>query len=237
MKKNTQAGSVSRRQVLKAMAAGGAGLLVPGCSDRVEGPGVAVKRKPLRLVVMDYDENMKADTQALIEAFNQGQKQIEASLDVYSWPQGHDLLVTQIGGGQAPDLANVASLWLSEWMGIDEIRPLDDLLPSSFLAHFVASGLDAFRTNDRLMGLPYFLDPRAMYYRKDLFDAAGLGPPTTWDDVIKAGLELHQPPGTYGTGLTFSGKSVSLDYWWYAWFGVHGATGNMSIWSEDGRSR
>lgn len=180
---------------------------------------------------------MKVDTQALIDAFNNSQNRIEASLDVYSWTQGHDQLVTQIGGGQAPDLANAASLWLSEWRGIDEIMPLDDLLPPSFLDPFANAGLNAFRSDGRLMGLPYFLDPRAMYYRKDLFKAEGLPPPRTWADVVTAGLKLHRPPGMYGLGLTLSGKSDNLDYWWYAWFGVQGAAGDLSIWTEDGHSR
>jgi ABC-type glycerol-3-phosphate transport system substrate-binding protein len=127
MKQNGRTGNLSRRQMLKVMGAGSAELLLPACSEQSEGPGVAVRRVPLRLVVMDYDENMKADTQSLIDDCNESQKEIEASLDVYSWPQGHDLLVTHLGGGQAPDLANVNSLWLSEWMGIDEISPLDEL--------------------------------------------------------------------------------------------------------------
>ena len=237
MTKNPRTRDISRRQMLKMMGAGGAGLILPACSESPRGPAVAGKRVPIRLVVMDYDENMKADTQALIDAFNNSQKRIEASLDIYNWTQGHDQLVTQIGGGQAPDLANAASLWLSEWRSINEIMPLDDLLPPSFLDSFANAGLNAFRSDGRLMGLPYFLDPRAMYYRKDMFEAEGLPPPQTWADVVTAGLKLHRPPGMYGLGLTLSRKSDNLDYWWYAWFGVQGAAGDLSIWTEDGHSR
>jgi len=176
-------------------------------------------------------------SQALLDAFNRSQNEIEAKLDVYNWGQGHDILVTQISGGQAPDLANGASTWLSEWLSIDEIMSLDGLLPKEFLGAFAPSGLKAFTHKGRLMGLPYFLDPRAMYFRKDLFEKEGLAPPKTWDDVIKAGLKLHKPPEMFGIGLTFSAKSTVVDYWWYAWLGANGADGNLSIWTEDGRSR
>jgi ABC-type glycerol-3-phosphate transport system substrate-binding protein len=84
---------------------------------------------------------------------------------------------------------------------------------------------------NKLMGMPYFLDPRAMYYRKDLFEKEGLSAPKTWDDVIQAGMALHKPPDVIGFGL---GPG---DYWWYAWFGANGADANLSIWTEDGHSR
>ncbi len=241
---------LSRREMLRLTAMTGVGLIAAGCTvpptsapaakapEPTAAPAVAKAKTPLRVVVMDYDEKMRPDTQALIDAFNKSQNEIEAKLDVYSWDQGHDTLVTQISGGQAPDLANGNSQWLGEWAGINEIMALDDVLPKDFLANFVASGLKAFTVKGKLMALPYFLDPRAMYYRKDLFEKAGLKPPKTWDDVIAAGKKLHDPPNMFGIGLAFSRKSDDMDYWWYAWLGANGGAGkNLSLWDEKGKSR
>ncbi len=237
---------MSRREMLRLTALTGLGLVAAGCvapatpaPQATEAPAAAPpgEKVKIRLVVMDYDEKMKPDTEALVTAFNQSQDKIEATLDVYAWGQGHDILVTQISGGQAPDLCNVSAQWLGEWDGINEVMPLDDLLSKEFLAEFVPSGLKAFTIKDQLMGMPYFLDPRAMYYRKDLFEAQGLNPPKTWDDVIAAGQALHKPPDMTGYGMVFSLKSDSLDYWWYAWLGVIGADGNPRIWTDDGHTR
>lgn len=243
---------LSRREMLRLTAMTGVGLVAASCvpaatpapkpteapvAPPTAAPAVAKAKVPLRLVVMDYDEKMKPDTQALVDAFNQSQDKIEVKLDVYSWGQGHDMLVTQISGGQAPDLANGNSQWLGEWAGINEVLPLDDLLPKDFLAAFQPSGLNAFTVNGKLMALPYFLDPRALYYRKDLFEKAGLKPPETWEDVIEAGLKLHKPPEMTGIGITFSRKSDDMDYWWYAWLGANGAGKNLSLWGEKGKSR
>ncbi|GAB4527112.1 MAG: hypothetical protein Kow0063_02090 [Anaerolineae bacterium] len=241
---------MSRREMLRLTALTGLGLVAAGCvaptpAAPAEAPAATeapaaeappAEKVKIRYVAMDYDENMKPDTQALIDAFNQSQDAIEATLDVYSWGQGHDILVTQISGGQAPDLCNVSAQWLGEWHSIGEVMPLD-MLPQDFLANFVPSGLNAFTIDGQLLGMPYFLDPRAIYYRTDLFEANGLNPPKTWDDVIAAGQALHNPPDMTGYGHTFSMKSDSMDYWWYAWFGVVGGDGNLRIWEEDGRSR
>ncbi len=240
---------MSRREMLRLMALTGAGVaaatyVAPAAAARTtafEAPSAAppvAEKVGLRLMVMDYDEKMKPDTQAVVDAFNASQSEIDLSLEVVAWGAGHDLLVTQISGGQPPDLCNVSAQWLGEWDGIGEVLPLDDFLSKEYLANFQPSSIKAF-TNKKgeLVGMPYFLDPRAMYYRKDLFDASGLNAPDTWDDVIAAGQALHNPPDMTGYGQTFSMKSDGLDYWFYAWYGVIGGEGNLSIWKEDGRSR
>jgi ABC-type glycerol-3-phosphate transport system substrate-binding protein len=243
---------ISRREMLRMTALAGLGLVAAQCgapatqapqateaAQATEAPAAAPpgEKVAVRLVVMDYDENMKPDTQTLVDQFNQSQDKVEATLDVYAWGPGHDILVAQISGGQAPDLCNVSAQWLGEWASIDEVMPLDDLLSQEFLANFVPSGVKAFIIKDQLLGMPYFLDPRAMYYRTDLFEAQGLNPPKTWADVIAAGQKLHNPPDMTGYGMAFSGKSDTGDYWWYAWLGVIGAEGNPRIWTDDGHSR
>jgi multiple sugar transport system substrate-binding protein len=240
---------MNRREMLRLMALTGAGAVAAGYAapalaagiDALEAPRVSppvAEKVSLRLMVMDYDEKMKPDTEEVVAAFNASQSDIDLKLEVVSWGEGYALLVTQISGGQPPDLCNVSAQWLGEWDAIGEVAPLDDLVSKEFLANFQPSSIKAFTNKDgKLVGMPYFLDPRAMYYRKDLFEAKGLNPPDTWDDVITAGKALHNPPEMTGYGQVFSLKSDSLDYWWYAWFGVIGGDGNLSIWKEDGRSR
>jgi len=241
-------GKFNRREFLRLTAVTGAGLFAASCmppAAPTQAPAPAAPtaapaagtKVPLRFVVMDYDEKMRPDTQALVDAFNASQNEIEVKLDVYSWNDGHDTLVTQISGGQAPDLANGNSQWVGEWTGINEVQPLDDLLPKDFLANFQPSGIQAFTIGGKLMAMPYFLDPRALYYRKDLFDKAGLKPPETWDDVIAAAQKLNNPPDINGIGLAFSRKSDDMDYWWYAWLGANGADGNTKLWDDNGKSR
>src|SRR5512136_406838 len=145
---------VNRREFLRLTALTGAGLLAASCAPATQpsapaqptagqepaaptaapaaaattAPAAATGKVPLRFVVMDYDEKMRPETQALVDEFNASQNEIEVKLDVYSWGEGHQTLVTQISGGQAPDLANGNSQWVGEWAGINEVQPLDDLL-------------------------------------------------------------------------------------------------------------
>jgi ABC-type glycerol-3-phosphate transport system substrate-binding protein len=256
MTEKTNPKKLTRREMLRLTAMTGAGLVAAACAPAAptaapaaapeakptEAPAAptaapAAAKIPLRLVVMDYDEKMKPDTEALVDSWNSSQDKSVVELNVYNWGDGPQKLTTEVSAGQAPDLANNNSQWVGQWNSINEILPLDNLLPKEFLANFVPSGLEAFTIKNQLVAMPYFLDPRAMYYRKDLFDAQGLKAPSTWDDVVAGGLKLHNPPDMTGNGMVFSRASDDLDYWWYAWLGANGADANVSLWEPDGKSR
>jgi ABC-type glycerol-3-phosphate transport system substrate-binding protein len=235
-----QTQGLSRRVFLKWMAASTAPLVLAACAapagpaPSAAGSGEAAPSGEVvdvRYVAMDYDSRMQPDTQAVMDAFNSSQGAIKATLEVVGWPDGRNLLLTQISGGQAPDIFNGGGGWLLEFTAAGETAPLDDLMGADFLANFQPSGIQAMTVDGKLYGMPYFLDPRGLYYRTDLFEQAGIAPPVTFADVREAAKALNSPPAVYGIGL---GPG---DYWWYAWVGAIGGGNNLSKWTEDGHSR
>jgi ABC-type glycerol-3-phosphate transport system substrate-binding protein len=231
---------LSRRDFLRLVAATATPLALAACaaptapaaggeSGNVAAPAAEVVE--VRYIAMDYDSRMQPDTQAVMDEFNSSQGAIKAILEVVGWPDGRNLLLTQISGGQAPDIFNGAGQWLLEFTSASETAELDDLMGKEFLDNFQPSGLQAMTVDGKLYGMPYFLDPRGLYYRTDLFAEKGLTAPVTWIDVREAAKALNSPPTVYGIGL---GPG---DYWWYAWIGAIGGGNNLSKWKEDGRSR
>lgn len=53
----------------------------------------------------------------------------------------------------------------------------------------------------KLLGMVWAGTTKALYYRKDLFDKAGLAAPKTWQDQLDAAIKLNNPPQLYGIGL------------------------------------
>jgi multiple sugar transport system substrate-binding protein len=219
-------GPLSRRALLRRGAA--IGVAVPTLASLTALTAAAADE--IRFVAMDYDATMQTDTQALVDAFNASQGDVAVDLQVVSWSEGHDRLVIWISGNQAPDLANVSAGWMVEFNAIDALEPLDDKFSPGFLDAFEPAGLDAMRIDGKLMGLPYFLDPRALYYRTDLFEAAGLEPPATWDEVRAAAKALNNPPDVYGIGI--DNTPDGSDCFQYAFIGA----GGTSRYGEDGKS-
>lgn len=237
----TRSAQLSRRRFLQLVAATAAPLALAACvapapSGGGAAPAPAGEKVAVRYIAMDYDSRMQPDTQEVIDAFNASQDKIEAALEVVRWADGANVIRTQMSAGQPPDIFNQGGGQLLEYHAADEVEALNDLMGEDFLANFWKSGIDAMTVDGKLYGMPYFLDPRGLYYRSDLFEEKGLKAPETWADVREAAKALHNPPNMYGFGVGVGGPSGSSDYWWYAWVGAIGAGNNLSKWGENGKS-
>lgn len=85
--------------------------------------------------------------------------------------------------------------WLETMRDIPESYDLEDIFPS------VRDGLSA---DGSLYALPFYAESSMTYYRKDLFEQAGLDMPSqpTWDQVKSFAKALHKPDqGQYGICL------------------------------------
>jgi len=99
-------------------------------------------------------------------------------LDTY-----RETLVTRYAAGQGPDLAGVATSWVPEFS--DVILPLGDLVDEEFSSRFYEKVWNASFYQGELYGIPHAVSTRALFYRPDLFEAAGVEPPT-------AGFQLRR---------------------------------------------
>lgn len=69
-------------------------------------------------------------------------------------------------------------------------------------ADFQAGPLGTVSANDVLFGVPIVTERQALYYRKDLFEAAGIEVPETLEELEAAAAALHDPAnGIYGIVL------------------------------------
>lgn len=99
------------------------------------------------------------------------------------------------------DLIAVDLPWVGEFADRGVIRPLDEVMDVSRLdpADFHTAGWRAAHWGGRPYGVPSQTTPELMFYRKDLFAAEGLEPPTTTAAVIAAARHFHNPRrGRYG---------------------------------------
>jgi len=102
------------------------------------------------------------------------------------WSAAHEKLLTGYAGGSLPDLGQVGNSWISELTAIGAILPVPTAMQSLVDGQF-AGVVDTNRIDGRLMALPWYVDTRLQFYRKDLFEAAGFAaPPERWDDWKRA---------------------------------------------------
>ena len=127
------------------------------------------------------------------EAENPGIKIINEPV---SGNQVYPKFIAAVQGQQMPDIAEAYSYHPLQFAALDQMEIMDDIIAdwetSGRLTDIVNDfAYKKFFWNDHYWGVPYNLDPRAIYYRKDLLEAKGIAPPTNWDELIAA---AHRQP-------------------------------------------
>jgi multiple sugar transport system substrate-binding protein len=156
-----------------------------------------------------------------ITAFEAENPDVKVNMEIVPWAEQHQKLITGLATGSLPDVSMLGNNVVAEFQALDALTPLTDY----FAAWSEEAGSD--QTADIWPGdkLYYFLhddwwaspvaeETRCVYYRKDLFEAAGLGAegPTTFDQLREYAIALTNDdvygfgfPGglNYGTLQTF----------------------------------
>jgi multiple sugar transport system substrate-binding protein len=85
--------------------------------------------------------------------------------------------------------------WVGEFAERGMLMPLDEVMEIARLdpADFHTAGWKAAHWGGRPYGVPAQTTPELLFYRKDLFAQAGLEPPATTDDLLKAAASFHDP--------------------------------------------
>jgi multiple sugar transport system substrate-binding protein len=103
------------------------------------------------------------------------------------------------------------------------VQPLEDLPASYNVADILPFARGLYTYGGKLYGAPIYLETTILYYRKDLFAAAGIkGPPKTMAEYEADAAKLMSPPRTYGLamrGLRGEGMNV---YIWSEWLHSYG---------------
>ncbi|HEX7224686.1 MAG TPA: extracellular solute-binding protein [Candidatus Limnocylindria bacterium] len=140
----------------------------------------------------DNAERIEA-TQAIVDAFTE-----ETGIDVELVAIGEGDFATQVtaaaAGDTLPDVFGALSLGFTHSLAADGLADLEAnqaVVDALGADTFSQSAIDLVTTDDGLAGVPSDSWAQLLVYRKDLFEAANLEPPTTYDAILAAAEELN----------------------------------------------
>ncbi|MFE5142189.1 ABC transporter substrate-binding protein [Streptomyces fagopyri] len=140
---------------------------------------------------------------------------------------------TAIQGGGLPDVGGVGTAMLAEVAAQGALDPLDSRLEKSPLNGRLSQNLlDVSRAAGgagKLYQVPTSANNGTLWYRTDLFKAAGLDAPTTWAKFYEAADKLTDKGGNR-FGFTIRGGEGAIAP---ALDAVYGQTGLTSFWNGD----
>jgi multiple sugar transport system substrate-binding protein len=149
-----------------------------------------------------------------VKQFNEEHPDIEVKFQQLAWGDYSQKLLSAVQAGNPPDIGggdsgipfnmdaqgqtlDISDLY-EEWEQDGTFEDMPDW------AH------EKWRYNDKAVGITWQFDQRAIFYRTDIFEAAGIEPPTTWEELLAAAKALHKPDQGQ-IGIAFPGKQGTFD--------------------------
>ncbi len=165
----------SRREFLLASA----GLGVAACSRQDD--------RDLHFWAMGREGEVAT---RLLGAFERENPGVRVRVEQLPWSAAHEKLLTAFAGDATPDIAQMGNTWLPEFVALDALEPLDAAIRGSRpidLADYDPGILDTNVVDGRQYGLPWYVDTRVLFYRRDLLAEAGqAAPPRDWGEWMRA---------------------------------------------------
>jgi ABC-type glycerol-3-phosphate transport system substrate-binding protein len=199
----------TRREFLKAGGGALAGAYVlglAGCGGGGQSGG------PLGLLITGTDDARKEYFAELTRAFQEESgHQVEPSY--VGIEQSQQKLTTQVGAGDPPTISYYPGRWLADFADLGALETLD----SDVVDGFAESAVEGGRVDGELYGMPWGFSTRALFYRSDLLEQAGLQPPQSWDEMLDAARKMNDPENDVAgfaiSGLDHTSTAVQFLIW------------------------
>jgi multiple sugar transport system substrate-binding protein len=129
----------------------------------------------------------------LVPDFERTHPGIRIEVQQLPWASAHEKLLTAFVGDATPDVAQLGNTWLPELATLEALEPLDRRVAEGTVirpADYFAGIWETNQLDGALYGVPWYVDTRLVFYRRDLFAAAGFATfPVTWSawrDAMRA---------------------------------------------------
>jgi len=140
-----------------------------------------------------------------------------------SWNDAPAQLLTSILGGVSPDISHANPNIAAQFRHMGAYADLTDVIPADLKASFLPAVLYVIETPEgRIDGYPTEGSTWVFFYRKDLFNEAGLTKiPRTWDELLAASAAMTRDADGDGAvdqwGLAFPLRSENAVNYWTPW--------------------
>jgi len=123
--------------------------------------------------------------QELVRDFERENPGVRVRVQQIPWSAAHEKLLTAYVGGSMPDIAQLGNTWISEFVALRALEPLGPALARSAAvpdSDFFPGIWDTNVLDGQVYGVPWYVDTRVLFYRRDLLARAGYSAmPTTWE--------------------------------------------------------
>ncbi len=159
------------------------------------------------VVIWDYFETdaQKNMMQDIIDGFNESQEEYEASHVYVPFADYEKQLTLGMASGELPDLVILDGCSMASFIQMDLFGDVSDA--DIKWDEYLEGPMESTMADGKHYGIPFATNCTALFYNKDIFDAAGMEYPnenTTWEDFHEMAKALTKD-GVVGFGNAATG--------------------------------
>lgn len=128
------------------------------------------------------------------KAFTMENPDATVSVTPVPWDAAHQKIASAIAAKQTPDVSMIGTTWQGEFAKTGAL----DVTPTDFISKdaFFPGAWDTTVVDDKPYGVPWYVETRLIFYRKDLAEKAGFTtPPKDWDELKAMAKGMQQKAG------------------------------------------
>jgi multiple sugar transport system substrate-binding protein len=199
-----------RRGAVVVLAVTVVAALSLGACDR--GGGTAIK-----VVIADYSkDHTRPFWQGLAETYTK-QTGTRVDLQIVDWNTIDQQVSTMLQNNQPPDVLNLNSF--SSYAKDGLLYTADEILSPKTKDDFLEAFARGGEYRGKLYGFPILSSARAFFYNRSLLGKAGLaGPPSSWDDFLRAAQKVQGlGAGVIGYALPLGPEEAQAEWSIWMW--------------------
>lgn len=146
--------------------------------------------------------------QKVIPEFERRNPGIKVKVQMVPWTAAQEKLISSFAAENTPDLCQLGNTWVPQFVLLEALESLDGYISKSKSLKSANYFPGIWNTNEvtgKIFGIPWYIDTRIIYYRKDIFKKAGYdAPPKTWDELLDLSrkiVKMQNDPNKYAIYL------------------------------------
>jgi multiple sugar transport system substrate-binding protein len=170
----------------------------------------------LNVIAAQYGQNTTSWWADFQDEFNSTYDNIDLNVEVVSWNDIYTVVNTRISNGQAPDILNIDVF--ADYQADGLLLPAEDYVSEETYAKMYPAFLEQSEIDGTVWAIPDLASARALYYNKDILDAAGVEVPTTWDELLSACEAIKAYDSSiYPWGIDMTTDEGQAAFAYYTW--------------------
>jgi len=186
--------------------------LPPGLVDEAEGAS-----KIVPFLTSESSPESVTQITAAIEAFEAANPDIAIELQLTSNDNRASRIINAVAVGEELGIFEIERRWVPDFTTAGYILPLNDIVESIGIENFIPGSLLYWPWDGNIYQLTSDLSASTLYYRRDLFEDAGLGAPDSYERLLEASERLNGQDGVAGNAFEISGNGNNQRFVGFLW--------------------